>query len=118
LIGRWSTDGIEVFDPTNPQYKMVIAESELTIWDLSDPGNPDRRVHLTPLGIDAASITFGSARGGHNMILNSSFELGRFALSQVVEHNWDVAADWDATRVGSDTNVTTGSTSLTMTSVT
>jgi hypothetical protein len=105
LVGRWSTDGIEVLDPTNPQYKMLITEASLTIFDLTDPGNPIERVRLTPLGIDAASVTFGSARGGHNLVQNSSFELGAFGASTVISSSWDVIADWNATRVIADTNL-------------
>jgi hypothetical protein len=33
---------------------------------------------ITPDGINATSINFGSAPGGHNLVLNSSFELSDF----------------------------------------
>jgi hypothetical protein len=117
LIGKWSTAGIEVYDPTHTGYKLVITNASLTIYDLTDPANPVTSVSMTPLGIDAASITFGSARGGHNLILNSSFEQGRFGTSVVINNLWDVAADWNATRVGADANVTTGANDLTMTTI-
>ena len=64
-------------DPANPNYKLAIAESSLHIFDITDPAQPFAVVALTPLGIDASSITFGSARGGHNLVPNSSFETGR-----------------------------------------
>ena len=119
LIGRWSDAGIEVMDPANPQYKLTVAESSLIIQDLTDPANPFTTVSVTPLGIDAASITFGSARGGHNLIPNSSFETGPFSVTNVVNSVWDVAADWNAvgSRQGADVNITTGAGALTMTTV-
>jgi len=119
LIGRWSDAGIEVMDPANPNYKLTIAESSLIIQDLTDPAVPFTTVSISPVGIDAASITFGSARGGHNLILNSSFETGAFSATNVVNSTWDVAADWNAanSRQGSDVNITTGASALTMTTV-
>ena len=115
LTGRWSTEGIEILDPSNPDYKMVIQESSLVIYDEAVPV-----VSLTPLGIDAASITFGSARGGHNLISNSSFEMGPFVSSVTTDSVWDTNTDWNAagSRQGADVNVTTGPTSITMTTVT
>jgi hypothetical protein len=117
LIGRWSTAGIEVLDPDNPGYRLVLDEASLVIYADANTETPFRAVALTPLGIDAASITFGSARGGHNLVQNSSFELGRFGAVATTFHEWTVAADWDATRVGSDVNITVGATALTMTTV-
>jgi hypothetical protein len=99
LVGRWSTDGIEVLDPTNPSYKLVLTEAELSIWTDADSASPVRAVHLTPLGIDAASITFGAARGGHNLVQNSSFELGAFGVTAVTDHTFDTRADWESTRL-------------------
>jgi len=116
-IGRWDTDGITVLDPTNEGYSLVITEAGLSIWDRTDPANPLEVVRMTPLGIDAGSITFGSARGGHNLVQNSSFEMGAFGVSAIVNNVWDVTADWNATRLGTDTNITVGASTLTMTAV-
>ena len=116
-IGRWDTDGITVLDPTNEGYSLVITEAGLSIWDRTDPANPIEVVRMTPLGIDAGSITFGSARGGHNLVQNSSFEMGAFGVSAIVNNVWDVTADWNATRLGTDTNITVGASTLTMTAV-
>jgi hypothetical protein len=116
LVGKWTPDGIEVLDPNNPNYKMAIAESSLYIFDITDPLNPFATVSITPLGIDAASVTFGSARGGHNLIPNSSFELGKFSATDTRNQTWDVAADWNAagSRQGADVNVNTNANDLTM----
>lgn len=116
-IGRWSTAGIEMLDPDNPGYKLVIDEASLSIYTNADTATPFRAVSLTPLGIDAASITFGSARGGHNLVQNSSFELGRWGAAATTLRTWTVAGDWNSTRLGSDTNITTGANDLTMTVV-
>ena len=122
-VGLWDANGITLLDPPragyagNPSYKMTIDEAGLFVWDISDALNPIAVVSITPNGIDAASITFGSARGGHNMIPNSSFELGAFGQTVITPNLWDVAADWNATRVGADTNITTGASNLTMTTV-
>jgi len=113
-LGTWSTDGITVKDPTNTDYVLRITEASLIIYNGDVPV-----VTLNPLGIDAASITFGSMRGGHNLVQNSSFELGKFGVTVPVPRTWDVAADWNAagSRQGADINVTTGASALTMTTV-
>lgn len=69
---------------------------------------------ITPDGINASAINFGVLAGGHNLVRNSSFELTSFAAAPSTA-TWDVQADWNASRVGTDTNVTTGTGSLTMT---
>jgi len=106
-------------DPDNPSYKLAIAESSLHIYDITDPAQPFAVVAITPLGIDASSITFGSARGGHNLVANSSFELGAFSATNVVSSVWDTSTDWNAagSRQGADVNITVWSSVLTMTTV-
>jgi hypothetical protein len=115
-MGTWSSDGLRILG-ANPNFYLVISESGLKIVDATNPTNPVDRVTLSPLGIDAASITFGSARGGHNLIQNSSFELGSFAQTQVAYYAWDVRADWDATRVGADVNIAVNDGDLRMAAV-
>jgi len=123
VIGVWDANGIAITDPPhagyagNPNYKMTIDEAGLYIWDMSDANAPIPVVSITPAGIDAASIRFGSARGGHNLVQNSSFELGAFSATVVTPNKWDIAADWNATRVGSDVNITTNAGNLTMTTI-
>jgi hypothetical protein len=105
--------------PGLPKYALRIDDSSLVIQDVSNPANPIPIVTANPLGIDAASITFGSARGGHNMVQNSSFEMGAFIQTIATSSQWDVAADWNAagSRQGADTNVTTGASALSMTAI-
>jgi hypothetical protein len=103
-VGVWSTDGLRILG-TDPHFYLILTDSGMKVVDITDPNNPVDRITMNPLGIDAASITFGSARGGHNLIQNSSFELGSFAQTQTSYYAWDVQADWLATLV-SDLNVT------------
>jgi len=127
-VGRWtSLNGIEMFDPPRsadsyagrPSYKMTLDTRGLIVWDMTDPSTPIALATVGPIGIDAASITFGSARGGHNLAQNSSFELGGFAATATTTSTWDVAADWNAagSRQGADVNLTTGPNSLVMATV-
>jgi hypothetical protein len=132
LVGLWTAPnstlvppqpgGIQIMRPApagQPQYALRITDSSLVIQDVTDPAHPIAVVTANPLGIDAASITFGSARGGHNMVQNSSFEMGAFIQSVPTNSQWDVAADWNAagSRQGADTNVTTGASALSMTAI-
>jgi chitodextrinase len=139
VVGRWTSvptnipggepggGRIEMFDPPRaadgytgqPNYKMTLDTRGLIIWDTTDKVNPIALATVGPLGIDAASITFGSARGGHNLIQNSSFELGAFAATLTTTSVWDVLADWNAagSRQGADINITTGAGALTMAAV-
>jgi hypothetical protein len=118
LIGVWDKDGILIRKPEgrtdNSRYEMRISDSSIVITDLEDGFDP---VTIQPLGIDAASITFGSARGGHNLVLNSSFELGAFGVVALADTLWDLAADWNAYRQGADVNITVGASSLSMATV-
>jgi hypothetical protein len=58
-------------------------------------------------------------RGGHNLVQNSSFELGAFSATALTNSQWDVAADWNAagSRQGADINLTTGASTITMTAI-
>lgn len=71
---------------------------------------------ITPAGVNASAINFGTLAGGHNLILNSSFELAAFAPAPSTK-TWDLAADWTGTQV-SNTNATNGANSVTQTAST
>ena len=116
-IGSWSTDGIEVLSPSNGTYRMLIKDSSLTIWSGWGTASPYEAVKLSPLGVDAASITFGTARGGHNLIINSSFELGKFAVGAPQEHLWDTASDFNTDNVYNENTTVDGSGQVRMTTV-
>jgi hypothetical protein len=118
LVGRWTggtlnpdgtanldglPNGIEIYDPANPKAKLRLTAAGLVVYN--DLPNATQAVTITPQGIDAGSVTFGSARGGHNFVLNSSFEMGAFSAQVQTDSSWDVKADWDASRVGVDINM-------------
>lgn len=113
VIGRWTPGGIEVLDPNN-DYGMKITEASLSIFTGYGTPTPVKVVDITPLGIDAASVTFGSARGGHNLVPNSSFELGAYGVIDIRNSVWDVIADWNASRFIADTNIGNDGNSLYM----
>ena len=120
LVGRWGPAGIEIMDPGTATTKMVITDASLIIYTGYETDDEFEAVRITPLGIDAASIRFGSMRGGHNLVANSSFEMGAFTSTTGKTSTWDVAADWNAvgSRQGADVNITVDPTSLRMTTVT
>jgi hypothetical protein len=69
---------------------------------------------ITPAGIDASAINFGSLAGGMNLVKNSSFELAPFSSAVNNPKNWTVAADWTGSQA-SNTNVTNGANALNVT---
>lgn len=72
------------------------------------------QVAITPDGIDATAISFGTAPGGHNLVFNSSFELnGATAAPSTITDT--AAADWSGSRVGSLDNLTEGASALSVT---
>lgn len=116
LTAHWDDKGLLIIDPLNTAraiwitagYMRVTAaftgDVNTTVWSNS----------VTAEGINASSITFGVAPGGHNSIPNAGFELTPFAvLSNKV---WTSAADW-ATGL-SQVNVNVAGTSLTLTTAT
>jgi len=125
--GTWGPNGIRLTAPPNPAvpgsgnpgYMMELTETGLFIWADYGQSSAYKIVSLTPTGIDAASITFGSARGGHNLVQNSSFEIGPFVQVVALTSQWDVAADWNAagSRQGADINISTGAGALTMAAI-
>ena len=64
---------------------------------------------ITPDGIDASRITFGSAPGGHNLIRNSSFELSADTGGNSSLTHTDTTY-WNATYHTSIDNITEGTT--------
>jgi hypothetical protein len=72
---------------------------------------------ITPDGINASAVNFGTAQGGHNLLFNSSFELSDFvATSTTIE---GTGGSTFAGGVGgwvlvTNTNGTLGATAITM----
>lgn len=75
LLGRWDELGIKIIDPADPQRYLLLDAGQLKFTTDDGATFPTA---ITPEGVNASAINFGSAPGGHNLILNSSFELADF----------------------------------------
>lgn len=114
LLAYWSPTGMKISDPADgSRYVILDAGSLKFTKNNGADGFPNA---ITPDGINASSITFGALPGGGNVASNSSFELSAF-VAVAVANLWTLTATWTASRVGSDTNVTTAD-SLAMTGMT
>lgn len=116
LFMRIDTDGMLLLDPADPMRALWLYGGELRASDgyTGDVDTTAWDTAVTPEGINASSISFGQAPGGHNEIPNSGFEMVAFAagLSKV----WTATADW-ATGT-SQVNVDTSTGDLKMSTVT
>lgn len=103
--------GVIAYDPANPNRRMRWLNGTLAF---SDDGGVTWPTAITPDGIDATAITFGSEPGGSNAVPNAGFEITAFstALSKL----WDVTTDWDDAT--SQVNLSVGGASLNLTDVT
>ena len=72
---------------------------------------------ITPSGINATAINFGTLPGGMNLIKNSSFELAPFSASVPTAKDWTAAADWTGTQQ-SNANATNGAAAVSATATT
>jgi len=73
LVIDLQNDGTMKFiDPTNPSRYLFIQAGEIKFTTDNGVNFP---AGFTPEGIDAGAIRFGESQGGHNLLLNSSFEL-------------------------------------------
>lgn len=100
-VGLWDETGLRVNDAADATDYVKLFAGGITVYRNGVPTTA-----ITPDGIDASAITFGSLPGGGNLIKNSSFELAGFsttAYSYLVD---DVTADFAATDYGSDVNTT------------
>lgn len=93
-------------DPASITARFFLDQNTGIVWYRLDDGtygilidaNPD----LTPIP------------GGHNVILNSGFEMGGYVAAPST-HTWDLAADWNTSRVGTGSNVSTNSENISLT---
>lgn len=114
-LGRWDEDGIKIVDPANQGRYLLIDSGSLNFTN--DNGQFVFTAAITPEGINASAINFGSIPGGHNLVLNSSFELADFVAAPSTFEFTD-NTDWAAgARVTALDNITEGATALTATSV-
>lgn len=78
-VGQWDEDGIKIYSSTDQSDYIHITEASLTVYSNGVPVTA-----ITTSGIDASAINFGRLAGGHNLVPNSSFEVGAFSLETSV----------------------------------
>ena len=100
-IGRWDDTGLYVRSSTDSTDYVHINEASVTVYLNGAPVTA-----ITPAGINASAITHGTMPQVENLVRNSSFESAAFSTATIVNTEWTADADWDATRDGTDTNIT------------
>jgi hypothetical protein len=112
VIGLWDENGLKVVDPTDPTRYLLISAGEVRFTVDDGATFPTA---ITPEGINASAINLGALPGGHNLVLNSSFELADFAAAASTL-TFTTSAQWAAgNRVTAPVNITEGATALTIT---
>lgn len=113
LVGFWNETGLYVYSSTDSTDYVRVYEGGISVFlDGSEVAA------LSPAGVNASAITSGTLPGGGNIVKNSSFELADFSVPTTVTAVWTLDADWDATIVGTDTNITENAGSRSMTGTT
>ena len=103
VIGRWDEDGLYLISGGDPRDKVLLTDEGLTVFVDDVPVTV-----LDQSGLNADSIGTGTLPGGMNLLVNSDFEMGEFSVLTTAEYEWTSSTQWGTTRVGSDTNATTG----------
>lgn len=73
-VGQWDEDGIKVYSSSDQSDYIHITEASIVVYN-----NGVAVTAITTEGIDASAINLGRLAGGHNLIPNSSFEIGAFS---------------------------------------
>jgi len=104
------------YDTANPGHYLLINAGKILFTETGDTGE---YAAFTAQGIDAGAIRFGEAQGGHNLLLNSSFELSDFvaadSLAVFTDNTTGGASDpaWHANfRLAAIVNLTEGAADL------
>ena len=116
-IGTWNENGIKIFDSTATQKYIIIDGGSIKFTTDNGATTPTA---IDAQGINATAITFGSQSGGHNVVVNSSFELvGTVAAptTAVFTDNSGTPAWKAANRFTAPANVTEGATDLQVTTM-
>ena len=114
--GRWDESGLTIRDTSSAdanakRFIRLTAGSLRLYTDGTESGSV---AAITPDGIDASRLTFGSSPGGHNLVKNSSFELTADTGNPSASDLHTDTGRWNATYRTSIDNITE-STSLTVT---
>jgi hypothetical protein len=110
FIGSWKADGQVMVNPDNlntlglPKEAMWLHAGALKfttnlIWDSATPKRPDLDLTewataITPYGINAEAITFGTSTAGHNLVPNAGMEHQPFTTVAELNDLWDLTAQW------------------------
>jgi len=76
-LGKWDSTGLKIREVGTPRY--VLLDGGALKFTQDDGGSFETAINAD--GINASAVRFGSAAGGHNLILNSSFELAGFVAA-------------------------------------
>lgn len=112
VVGIWDESGLRVYADDNPLNYVLMYDGGITVYFDGVPVTA-----IDPSGVNATSIKSGALPGGGNLVVNSSFELADFQTPSFITWTDDLTADFTATVVGADVNVTVAN-ALTMTGVT
>ncbi len=114
LIATLGPDGLVMVDPNNSDRAMWLKAGSIQFTDeyTGDVDTTTWTTAVTPDGINATAITFGTALGGANSVPNSGFELSDFVT--LTTKVWTVTGDWAT--ASSQVNLATGGNDLAMTS--
>lgn len=105
VIGRWDENGLKIVDPVDPSRFLLVEAGEVRFTTDDGATFP---LAITPEGINASAINFGSMPGGHNLVLNSSFELAGFVAAGST-YTFTDATQWAAAnRVTAPANINEG----------
>lgn len=110
-LGLWDWTGITIWDPNDATRQRFLRLEAGEINMYRDGTTPNAAI--TPDGIDASAITFGTAQGGNNLIPNSSYELSVANSVPITKTHTDTTSggtdpgNWSNTQT-SNTNVAKG----------
>lgn len=110
LIGLWTEDGLYIYDNTDSDDYIRLFDGGLSVFL-----DGVETAAITPEGVNASALFFGSMPGGHNVILNSGFELAAFGTG-ATSVTWTLQADFDGTDV-STSNLTHNAGSISATTL-
>lgn len=79
MVGWWDENGIRVYSSTDKSDYVLITEASVSVVS-----NGVTVTAMDTNGINASAINFGRLSGGHNIVPNSSFEVGAFSSESSV----------------------------------
>jgi hypothetical protein len=135
FIGWWDQTGMLMVNPSSPKQAMWLNAGMLqftsNLRGYEDAALPENQPPYPPLpsvlnpptvwatavspeGINAEAITFGSAQAGHNLLPNSGFELQAFSgTAEATPATFTTSADWTAGTGKINLDTSTGDLKLT-----